>query len=115
MNEAGIEFREGDRVELIEEMGPLPAGTFGYVVEVYGPEEKPADAEYLRDSEWPTDSEFAVAVAFHAGLATGVWSGLNELSRTWASPDHFEPAMDPELRSTLLAGWRDAVRRTLAD
>lgn len=58
------EFREGDRVELVHELGPLPAGTFGYVVEVYGPEARPADAEYLRESEWPTDSEFAVAVAF---------------------------------------------------
>lgn len=64
MTEAPIEFREGDRVELLEELGPLKAGDFGYVVEVYKPEEKPEDAEYLRDSEWPTDSEFAVAVAF---------------------------------------------------
>ena len=32
----------------------------------------------------------ALGAAFHAGLATGVWSGLDELSRTWAAADRFE-------------------------
>ena len=56
----------------------------------------------------------ALGAAFHAGLATGVWSGLDEISRTWAARDRFEPAMAPDLRETLLAGWKDAVNRTLS-
>ena len=56
----------------------------------------------------------ALGAAFHAGLATGVWSGLDELSRTWAAADTFRPKMDSGLRRTLLAGWERAVAKTLA-
>jgi glycerol kinase len=56
----------------------------------------------------------ALGAAFHAGLATGVWSGLDELSRTWAAADCFRPNMDAELRQRLVAGWKDAVARTLS-
>lgn len=56
----------------------------------------------------------ALGAAFLAGLATGVWSGLDELSRTWAARDRFEPDMSPELRNKLVAGWTDAVSRTLS-
>ena len=56
----------------------------------------------------------ALGAAFHAGLATGVWSGLDELSRTWAAADRFESRMEPGLRSKLVAGWDDAVARTLS-
>ena len=38
----------------------------------------------------------ALGAAFHAGLATGVWSGLDELSRTWAAADRFESRMESE-------------------
>ena len=56
----------------------------------------------------------ALGAAFHAGLATGVWSGLDDLARTWSARDRFVPNMDAGLRARLLAGWQDAVRRTLA-
>jgi glycerol kinase len=56
----------------------------------------------------------ALGAAFHAGLATGVWSGLDELSCTWEAADTFRPTMDGDLRRTLLAGWEDAVGRTLS-
>lgn len=56
----------------------------------------------------------ALGAAFHAGLATGVWSGLDELSRTWAAADCFRPTMDSGFRRTLVAGWTDAVARTLS-
>ena len=55
----------------------------------------------------------ATGAAFHAGLATGVWSGLAELSRTWSASKRFVPEMDVELRSVLVAGWKEAVRRTI--
>ena len=56
----------------------------------------------------------ALGAAFHAGLATGVWSGLEELSRTWAAADRFESRMESRLRNKLVAGWDDAVARTLS-
>jgi glycerol kinase len=56
----------------------------------------------------------ALGAAFHAGLATGVWSGLEELSRTWLAADRFTPSMDERLRESLVAGWRQAVARTLS-
>ena len=56
----------------------------------------------------------ALGAAFHAGLATGVWSGLDELSRTWAAADTFTPRMDDDLRQTLIAGWENAVAKTLS-
>jgi glycerol kinase len=55
----------------------------------------------------------ALGAAFHAGLATGVWSGLDELARTWEAADTFRPKMDGKLRQTLLAGWEKAVAKTL--
>ncbi|KQT31300.1 glycerol kinase [Sphingomonas sp. Leaf412] len=64
--------------------------------------------------ERPHDLETtARGAAFHAGLATGVWSGLDELSTLWARERCFEPGMAADARETLSAGWHDAVRRTL--
>jgi len=56
----------------------------------------------------------ALGAAFHAGLAVGLWSGLDELSRVWAMRDRFSPVMDESLRAKLLAGWSDALRRTIS-
>lgn len=65
--------------------------------------------------ERPDDLETtARGAAFHAGLATGVWSGLDELERLWSREHCFEPTMTAEARAPLIAGWRDALRRTLA-
>ena len=66
------------------------------------PIERPADLETT-----------ARGAAFHAGLATGIWSGLPELERLWARDACFEPAMPADRRATLVAGWHDALRRTL--
>ncbi|MET0269796.1 MAG: glycerol kinase GlpK [Sphingomonas sp.] len=64
--------------------------------------------------ERPTDLETtARGAAFHAGLATGVWSGLDELAGLWLRERCFEPGMTDDARGPLVAGWRDAVRRTL--
>ena len=54
----------------------------------------------------------ALGAAFLAGLATGVWSNRDEVSRTWAPQDEFTAAMGPGRRKPLLDGWRDAVERT---
>ena len=56
----------------------------------------------------------ALGAAFHAGLAVGIWPDLQSLSRTWTAAARFEPKMSARLRSALLAGWKDAVERTLS-
>jgi len=56
----------------------------------------------------------ALGAAFLAGLATGVWDDLLTLERTWKQRDSFTPAMAAERRERLIAGWRDAVARTLS-
>jgi glycerol kinase len=47
-----------------------------------------------------------------AGLATGVWSGTDELTAIRAVDRRFEPSMAPERREALLLGWRRAVERS---
>ena len=53
----------------------------------------------------------ALGAAFLAGLAVGVWSGLDEIESFWAAERRFEPAMDAARRDELFAGWRRAVAR----
>jgi glycerol kinase len=55
----------------------------------------------------------ALGAAFLAGLATGVWTDLESLERTWQTGAVFAPALTPARRQRLLEGWRDAVARTL--
>ncbi|MDF8333816.1 glycerol kinase GlpK [Novosphingobium cyanobacteriorum] len=56
----------------------------------------------------------ALGAAFFAGLATGVWSGLDDLAATWTCSRRFVPVMDAAKRQGLVAGWHDAVSRTLS-
>jgi len=64
--------------------------------------------------ERPRDLETtALGAAFLAGLATGVWNSLAEVAATWGQERLFSPKMDAAQRRTMLAGWHDAVRRTL--
>lgn len=56
----------------------------------------------------------ALGAAFFAGLATGVWGSLDELSRSWSQRDQFVPAMAIPRREELIAGWRSAVAKTLS-
>jgi glycerol kinase len=55
----------------------------------------------------------ALGAAFHAGLATGVWTSLADLPAA-ARSDRFAPRMGSAERERLIGGWKDAVRRTLA-
>ena len=55
----------------------------------------------------------AMGAAYLAGLATGFWSGTDELRGLRASDDVFTPKMDAEMREELLAGWHEAIRRTV--
>jgi glycerol kinase len=55
----------------------------------------------------------ARGAAFLAGLATGVWRGLDDIRNAWSCGQNFEPGMDPKLRADLIDGWQDALKRTL--
>lgn len=55
----------------------------------------------------------ALGAAFLAGLATGVWAGLDELAAIWQRRDRFTSRMDGDRRDRLIGGWRAAVAKTL--
>ncbi len=55
----------------------------------------------------------ALGAAWLAGMKAGVWPGMEEFAKGWARDRRFEPQMDAETRKAKIAGWDDAVRRTL--
>jgi glycerol kinase len=55
----------------------------------------------------------ALGAAFLAGLATGVWNGLDAIGSTWSARDAFVPTMAGARRDELVAGWKQAVMRVL--
>ena len=62
----------------------------------------------------PTVAETtALGAAYAAGLATGVWSSLEELAANWRAHRAWEPRMDADERVRLFSRWQDAVTRTL--
>jgi glycerol kinase len=56
----------------------------------------------------------ALGAACLAGLATGFWSGLEEISQHWQSDKIFEPSMAEDTRRGLLKGWQRAIRAAKA-
>ncbi len=54
----------------------------------------------------------AAGAAFLAGLATGVWSGTDQIETFWKVDRRFEPQMDADRREELYTGWRKAIART---
>jgi glycerol kinase len=57
----------------------------------------------------------ALGAAFLAGLATGVWPGLDAVSACWQRRDCFTPAMDSGRRAQLIDGWRAATAKILSN
>jgi glycerol kinase len=58
------------------------------------------------------DSEMtALGAAALAGLAVGVWSGLDEVAAAWRLGARYEPEMSRDEAAELLAGWHAAVER----
>ncbi|MEX3010151.1 glycerol kinase GlpK [Hoeflea sp. TYP-13] len=55
----------------------------------------------------------ALGAAWLAGHHAGVWPDLETFAGNWARDRRFEPNIDVATRSADLAGWKDAVRRTL--
>lgn len=56
----------------------------------------------------------ALGVAYLAGLATGLWKDLDEITEYWEKSATFEPKMSAEKREDLYAGWQAAVEATKA-
>lgn len=56
----------------------------------------------------------ALGAAWLAGSKAGVLPKAKDFARSWALERRFKPDMDATVRSAKLAGWRDAVRRTLS-
>ena len=56
----------------------------------------------------------ALGAAFLAGLSSGVYSGLDELSALWRVGERFEPGLASAQAAELMARWEHAVRQTLA-
>ena len=54
----------------------------------------------------------ALGAAYAAGLATGFWSGLEDLRQNWQVDRTWEPAMAEERRIDLYRAWKRAVERT---
>ncbi len=55
----------------------------------------------------------ALGAAYAAGLATGVWSGLDELRANWHADRRWQPHPDDERRAAGYREWNKAVERTL--
>ncbi len=63
----------------------------------------------------PTNLETtALGAAWLAGSRAGVWPDAKGFSRIWARDRRFEPQMEEATRERKLAGWADAVKRTLS-
>jgi glycerol kinase len=54
----------------------------------------------------------ALGAAYLAGLATGYWSSLDDLTANWALERRFEPHLSDDRRASMLAGWHRAVERS---
>ncbi len=53
-----------------------------------------------------------LGAAYAAGIASGFWSGREELAGNWEEDKRWIPDMDAAKRATLYAGWNKAVTRT---
>ncbi|MFH0241216.1 glycerol kinase GlpK [Streptomyces sp. HK10] len=53
-----------------------------------------------------------LGAAYAAGLATGVWSDLEELKAHWRKDAEWTPRMDAEVREREHRNWRKAVERS---
>ena len=55
----------------------------------------------------------ALGAAYAAGLATGLWSGLDELRSHWREDRRFEPRMPVAEREARYRQWKKAVSKSL--
>lgn len=56
----------------------------------------------------------ALGAAWLAGSKAGLWSECQEFAKTWALDRRFAPKMSEAERNRKIAGWQDALSRTLS-
>ena len=56
----------------------------------------------------------ALGAGYLAGMRAGVYGDLASFAAEWAVDRRFEPTMESGVRQTRIAGWHDAVSRTLS-
>ena len=56
----------------------------------------------------------ALGAAYLAGLATGFWNNVEEISKQWKREKEFSPGMDPKKQQQYLKGWQRAVQAAIA-
>lgn len=56
----------------------------------------------------------ALGAAYLAGLAVGFWPDVETIRRQWQIERTFSPAMEPEDRHENIAGWKRAVKASIA-
>ncbi|MGZ3272122.1 MAG: glycerol kinase GlpK [Caulobacteraceae bacterium] len=54
----------------------------------------------------------ALGAAYAAGLAVGVWNGVEDLAANWAAHKRWTPAMPADRREALYRSWKKAVGRS---
>jgi glycerol kinase len=54
----------------------------------------------------------SLGAAYAAGLATGLWSEIEDLRENWAEDKRWEPTMDASKRDEYFKFWKKAVTRT---
>jgi glycerol kinase len=73
----------------------------GFLADILGlPVERPANVEST-----------VLGAAILAGLQSGVYGSLEEITALWSSDAVFESAMAEQTRTDLYAGWQEAVGR----
>ena len=61
-----------------------------------------------------TTETTALGAAFFAGLATGFWSSMEELKKSWEVDAEFKPQADAGLQK-IIANWEHCVGNVLTD
>lgn len=56
----------------------------------------------------------ALGAAWLAGSRVGLWPSQKEFAKSWARDKRFSPKMKVAVRTHKLAGWQDAIERTLS-
>jgi glycerol kinase len=102
-----MEADSGERVRELRVDGGAAVNNFlmQFQADILGtPVIRPADVETT-----------ALGAAYLAGIAEGVWSGVEEVESFWRIERLFEPQMPVDRRMDLIDGWRRAVARCRSD
>jgi glycerol kinase len=59
-----------------------------------------------------TQETTALGAAYLAGLASGYWNTLDELTSQWQISRTYEPGISPATADALRSRWSDAVDRS---